>query len=358
MSKRDVFDKWQPQYAKRGIATFPVKFVERDGKIEKVPAVRNYMKLGLRASTELTRRFAEEPGIGIACGYHSGLAVADVDTKDENVVADVLGFYGPSPLISRTPSGGHHVYYRHNGRQGRRVRDRYWRDRGAPVDVLGNGMVVAPPSRSPNGIYKFVQGSLDDLKHLPTMRAHAEGEPPSEESKIRTLRPADENLAQSRLRGMREHDGRNTALFTVIGPFARAIHQASGTVDQLLEIARRHNAQCEEPMAEREMERIVENVWGMTLQGRNFIGQADMFFLMAEHLTIDPDAFKLLAFLRLHQGPHAHFMVANRLSRRPEFDCAPRRIARARHKLIERGDIVPVRQAGRGHPALFRWGRY
>ena len=94
----------------------------------------------------------------------------DVDTDSEKVVTDALAFYGPSPLVARTPSGGHHVYYRHNGCQRRRIRDPYWRERGAPVDVLGNGMVVAPPSRSPAGRYIFVQGGLDDLLRLPVLR--------------------------------------------------------------------------------------------------------------------------------------------------------------------------------------------
>jgi Bifunctional DNA primase/polymerase, N-terminal len=233
----DVFDTWQPRYAERGIATFPVKFVVRDGKLDKIPAVRNYMILGLRASTELTRKFANAQGIGIALGTRNGIAVVDADTKNENVVADVLAYYGPSPLIARSPSGGHHVYYRHNGRQRRRIRDPYWRERGAPVDVLGNGFITAPASRSPKGDYAFVQGGLDDLQRLPVMRASAEKVTP----------PESKAAPESPLRGMREHDGRNTALFMAIGPIARDIHQACGTREQLLQIARGHNAQCEQP---------------------------------------------------------------------------------------------------------------
>jgi bifunctional DNA primase/polymerase-like protein len=168
-----VFQVWQPKYATRGFATFPVKFVARGDKLklDKVPLVKHYMKLGLRASTELTRRFADAVGIGIALGARSGLAVADIDTKDENAVADVLAFYGTSPLIARSPSGGYHVYYRHNDRQRRRVRDPYWSERGIPVDVLGNGFITAPASRSPEGTYCFVQGDLDDLQRLPLMRS-------------------------------------------------------------------------------------------------------------------------------------------------------------------------------------------
>jgi hypothetical protein len=46
-----VFDTWQPRYAARGVATFPVKFIIRGGKLDKVPAVMGYMRLGPRART-------------------------------------------------------------------------------------------------------------------------------------------------------------------------------------------------------------------------------------------------------------------------------------------------------------------
>ena len=44
-------------------------------------AHRGYMKLGLRASTELTRKFVDAAGIGFALGSKTGFAVADVDNK-------------------------------------------------------------------------------------------------------------------------------------------------------------------------------------------------------------------------------------------------------------------------------------
>jgi hypothetical protein len=170
-SRSGVFETWQPRYATHGVATFPVRFEMRDGKIDKIPAVKGYMKLGLRGSTDLTRRFADADGIGLALGGANRLIAVDIDTPDENAVADVLACHGQSPLIARTPSGGHHVFYRHDGRQHRRVRHPYWRERNVPVDVLGNGFVVAPPSLSPKGIYEFVEGQIDDIARLPIMRA-------------------------------------------------------------------------------------------------------------------------------------------------------------------------------------------
>ena len=347
----DVFGTWQPRYAARGIATVPVGFdVLVNGKLDKKPLVQHWMMMGVRASTHLTRKFASAQGIGITLGIRNGIAVVDADTTDENVVADVLAYYGPSPLIARSPSGGHHVYYKHNGRQRRRIRDPYWRERGAPVDVLGNGFITAPASRSPRGDYTFVQGGLDDLQRLPILRASAEKITPSE--------PEPVSLPELPLRGMHEHDGRNDALFKAIGPIARDIHQACGTREQLLQIAREHNAQCEQPMEDGEVEKVVGSVWGMTREGRNVIGQPGLFCLSAEHLEIeDAHAFKLLAFLRFHQGPHAMFWVTNSLAGRFGWD--PHRLARARRVLIEQGYLVPVKQAaGRGHPATFKWGTY
>lgn len=347
-NERKVFDMWQPKYAERGIATFPIEFiVEPSGKVRKKPMVCGWGKLGLRGSTELTRKFSDADGIGFALGRRSGIAAVDVDTPDENVVADVLDYYGPSPLISRSPSGGHHVYYRHNGQQRRRIRDPYWAERGAPVDVLGNGVIVEPPSRSPKGVYEFVQGNIDDLLRLPIMRMASSEPPPSSK---------DPSPKASPLRGLREHDGRNHLLFMAIGPIARDIHRASGTREQLLQIALEHNEQCEEPMEEVEVEKIVDSVWGMTREGRNFIGMPDRFCLNEEHLDLDPYAFKLLAFLRHHQGPHALFWCTNTLADRFGWDL--KRLRHARQTLIQEGHLVPVRQAGRGHPALYRWGRY
>ena len=342
-----IFDAWQPKYAARGIPTFPVKFVARDGgKFDKVPMVKHWQSFGPRGSTELTRRFTDASGIGFALGTRNGFAVVDVDTRSESVVADALDYYGPSPLISRTPSGGHHIYYRHNGIQRRRIRHPHWSARGAPVDVLGNGLAVLPPSVRPDGEYEFIQGALDDLHRLPELRDPAPAlSPPA----------AERTLPESPLRGKREHDGRNDALFRAIGPAARQIHLAGGTREQVLRIAREHNAQCAQPMEESEVLHIVGNVWKMTVEDRNFIGRPGAFVDIRDldrMTSDDPDALLLLMFLRAHNS--GTFMVANGLA--PRLGWGETRLGRARRSLIERGYLKCLRQAGRGHPALFSFG--
>jgi hypothetical protein len=67
----------------------------------------------------------------------------------------------------------------------------------------------------------------------------------------------------------------------------------------------------------------------------------------------DQDALVLLAYLRLHNGPWAPFWVSNGLA--DTLGWTRKRMADARHRLIELGHLRPVRQAGRGNPALYRW---
>ena len=343
--RKGTFDMWQPRYAEHGIATFPVRFIERNGKVDKVPAVRGYMKLGLRVSTELTRKdkFADADGIGFALGARNRIAVVDVDTRDENVVADVLACYGPSPLVARSPSGGHHVYYRHNGRQHRRIRDPFWQERGAPVDVLGNGFIVAPPSRSPKGTYEFVQGEIDDLLRLPVMRIlepPASPEPPEVQSSTAAITAS--TITEGR---------RNTELWRFC--MRRAMTVASFA--ELLEHARKFNEECAPPLEENEMANTAESAWSYTEQGLNRFGHHGAWLAIDEIATMthDQDALVLLAFLRAHNGPWSNFMCANGLAE--TFGWHRLRMAQARRRLIELGRLKSVRQAGRGHPALFRW---
>src|SRR5258708_760997 len=129
MSVRGVFAEWQPVYAAHRIPTFPVT-------AEKRPATKGYLRTGIRASTLLAQKFAQADALGFACGPRSKLALIDVDSKDERVLAAALSTYGDTPVISRTPSG-YHAWYRHNGEH-RSIRPL----QGAPLDILGGGYAV------------------------------------------------------------------------------------------------------------------------------------------------------------------------------------------------------------------------
>ena len=88
----------------------------------------------------------------------------DVDTPDERVLADAMSRCGRSPFVVRSGSGNWQAWYRNSG-EGRQIRP----DAAVPIDVLGAGYVVAPPSKAANGAYTIVEGTLDDLPTLPSM---------------------------------------------------------------------------------------------------------------------------------------------------------------------------------------------
>lgn len=152
------FLNWQPSYAEHGIATFPVG-------VDKRPMVSRYDRFGLPGSAKIASKFPDAPAIGFMCGRRNKIAVLDVDCKDERVLADALDRHGRTKVIARSGSGNFQAWYKHNNER-RQIRP--WPDR--PIDILGSGFVVAPPSRGANGRYQFISGSLDDVDQLSVMR--------------------------------------------------------------------------------------------------------------------------------------------------------------------------------------------
>jgi hypothetical protein len=163
--------------------------------------VSRYNKFGLVGSAKIARRFADAPAIGFMCGRCSGVTVLDVDTIDERVLADAIDRHGHTRIIARSGSGHFQAWYRHAGER-RLIRPR----RNVPIDILGGGFVVAPPSRVAKGSYQFIQGSLDDLDSLPTL------------NDAPTIAPIDTPVDWGR---MRDGDARNEALFRMLGRAAR-----------------------------------------------------------------------------------------------------------------------------------------
>lgn len=151
-----LFNDWQPQYAEAGIATFPVR--------NKRPAVKGYLRAGMKASQQFREKFPDADAFGFAC-KPNGITVLDIDDPDERLLCDALSEFGPTPIIVRSGSGNHQAWYRRNG-EGRRIRP----DPTKPIDILGNGFVVAPPSTGKKYPYQLIQGSLADLSALPRMR--------------------------------------------------------------------------------------------------------------------------------------------------------------------------------------------
>jgi hypothetical protein len=319
-----TFADWQPAYAEHNIPTFPVL-----GGVKK-PAVTGYLRMGLPASRALVARFGHVDAFGFAL-KRADITVLDVDTPDERVLADALTRHGPTPIIVRTQSGNWQGWYR-NGGEGRSVRP----FPSLPIDVLGKGYVVAPPSNGAKGVYGFVEGSLDDLVNLPLMRGA----------------PGNENRPGRATGHLVEQGQRNDQLFEY---YMREAHGCDR--NQLLAKAMRFNESCVPPLPADIVAKTVASAWGYTERGENRYGQVGAWFPAEEANRLiksgQQDVFILLAFLRANNGPHREFMIANGLAE--EIHLTRKRLSAARAYILQAGHIERVRAPAQGVPALYRW---
>ncbi len=317
-----AFLEAQKAYAEHGISLFPVK-ITQDGA--KRPSLRNYQRIGVRGSAKLIRQFADAPAFGFVCGRGNKITVLDVDSSDETVLSDAVVRHGKSPLIVRTARGRYQAWYRWNGER-RLIRP----SPAVPIDILGNGVVVAPNSGAAHGQYEIIQGSLDDLDRLPPLA----------------------NLGSVKMPNMTVGTGRNNLLFRKIASDA---HHCDD-FDALLDKARTLNDEFAEPLDDAEVVRTTKSVWKMTAEGRNRFGQNGAWLPLGlvDRLVGDPHLYTLISWLKAHNKPNANFLVADGL--RCKFGWPRRQFVQARHRAIAEGIIVQISKPRKGHPARYVWG--
>lgn len=335
-----AFSQWQPRYAAIGIPTFP--FVASGER--KRPLVRGYDRIGLPASRQLVMKGLDGDGLACMAGARNKLTVVDVDARGaegERLLADAQRDFGASRFVVRTGGGGFHAYYRHGG-EGRKIRP----DPGKPIDLLGGGAVVLPPSRGLKQRYEIIVGTLDDLAALTPIRPVVA--PP--------IAPAPPVGGLSTCVDKVEGVGvgrRNDVLFRAC---MRQAHHCDH-LEALLDVARTENFGMTPPMDDAEVVEVATKAWGYTQRGLNRFGQTGAWFSTAEANAMiagDQDAFLLLAFLRANNGPDRTFMVTSGLA--VTFGWTRKRLAAARANLERDGKIFQVRPAGRRiGPALYRW---
>jgi Bifunctional DNA primase/polymerase, N-terminal len=322
------FAEWQPIYAAYGLATFPVD------SSTKRPLVKNYLKAGCPYSNALAKKFPNADALGFALGARSKITVLDCDSNDQRILADAMKRRGGTPLIVRSGSGNFQAWYRHNG-EGRRIRP----DARFPIDVLGDGFVVAPPSRGVHSRYQIIEGSLADLGKLPPLKNFA---PPKVVVAGNNLIPA----------GMRNNE-----------LFRHCMRNAHHCDDEaaLLDVAETFVSHCEQPagrpVTADEIRATVRKVLDYTARGENRFGQKGVW--MPENITSlvfgDEDAFRLCFFLKQHNGAGSKFMIANH-GVSEILGWHRKRLSQARARLLALGIICQVRAATQNQPALYVWG--
>ena len=321
-----IFATWQPEYAKYGLPTFPV------GE-HKIPAIRGYLKIGLRGSQRIVPQFSSAMALGIALGHRTGLTVLDIDCPDERLLRKCLDRHGSTSIVVRTGSGSFQAWYKHNGER-RRIRS----NPAVPIDMLGAGFVVAPPSEVAAGRYEFIQGSLADLPRLLIIR-----EPESLESHISFFVRLPVGL-------------RNHSLFR----FALREAHYVDDYEALLDAVQTENEHsCEVSLGDNEIRRLVASAWTYQVRGRNLVGHK---YVPATYTEIDdlvcqvasPDAIALLLMLRRMHFGRPTFALAKPLAHKLQWTLP--RFRKARQLLEEHGYIQCLHRGGMGKqdPPIFR----
>ena len=318
---KGVFSEWQPHYAERRIATFPVN-------ADKKPAIRRWNQITLGGSSRLAERFQQANAFGFQLGPRSRITALDVDSQNEAVLADALNEHGATPFIVRT-GGGYHAYYSYGGEQ-RHIRPYH----NKPIDILGGGFVVAPPSISGKGAYGIISGTLDDLANLPPIHVVLDG---------------------LRAEGRILEGKRNNTLFR----FALEQARHSDNFDVLLDVMRTRNMECEPQLADEVLISIAQSAWRYEQKGSNFVGRGRS--VVIPHSVIDEligesqDAFILLTRLQRHHW-RRNFVLANAMANQLRW--TRKRFAAARTTLQTLGFIQLVTRANFRSPAIYRFGAW
>ncbi|SFB82544.1 bifunctional DNA primase/polymerase [Tropicimonas isoalkanivorans] len=322
-----VFAEHVADYVNAGLVAFPV-----DARAKR-PLVRNWERAGTNASRAWASnpRFAGAEGIGIRMG---GIVEVDVDAAGDAWLQSAVERFGDTPVRIRTASGKGKLWYRGNG-EGRRIRP----FRGLPIDVLGGGFTIAPPSwrEDLGAAYRFLSGSVANLNDLPTIRAGA-------------LEDGYTRAAE----GVQDGE-RNNALWRHCMTQARFCDD----VEALIDVAASWAGSFPDPLGLVEVERCARSAWRYECEGRNYLGlrkpQITAEDGYMDDLIDQPEALVLYQMFKRWHSKRPNFAIApTAMSEAGSPPWHRTRIIRARDVLIERGFIQEVSRPIRGRRA----GRY
>ena len=235
--------------------------------------------------------------------------------------------FGELPILWRTGGGNYAMPFRYNGEK-RRIRA----VGDLPIDILGEGFAVAPPSLGSKGRYEFLQGSLSDLERLPTIALRSQ---------------------QKRRREPVAAEGeRNNKMFRHC---AEQAHYCD-TLEDLVDVGKTFNANCIPPLSDAEVVKTARSAWKWTLGGTWRHGMVSVPRPAIEALAPeDPDALALLTTLSALNGPKSTFWVANGMAGEHIGLSIPR-LVRARKRLLRLNMLKQVSPPRPHSPALYQWG--
>ncbi len=237
-----------------------------------------------------------------------------------------------SPIIWRTGSGNYAMPYRHNG-EARRIRA----VPGLPIDILGGGFAVAPPSLGAKARYEFLQGELADLDRLPRLR-------------VDKVEPVEARRGDTIPVGRRDD-----TLFR----FALTQAPHVDDFDALLDVVRTRNLDCQRALPDAEVVKAANSAWRYQQEGRNLVGCGRAFVVSnADYKRLreqgGDDAALLYCDLRCHHWGRS-FVLTKAMAAAMGWSLL--KWKRARDTLVRLGFIRCIHAGGKGphDPPIFTW---
>lgn len=230
-------------YDKLGWVVMPIK------PNDKRPIIKNWSKI--QSNDETLDKFKDTSNIGIIMGATSNIVCIDVDIKNTDGVATLekleeqLGEL-PQTVMSETPSGGIHYYFKYV----KGIRNR--KDVGEGIDIQADGtQTVEAPSQIDGTHYEWVNSPFEyEIAELPQKWKQYLCEEVDEDTLMLSNKPFE---APSEV----EEGGRNNTLASYVGSLlGKKLKKAT-----VLKKALKYNEEsCNPPLDEDEVKTIVDSM--------------------------------------------------------------------------------------------------
>ena len=228
------------EYVSQGWSVLPVR------PDEKRPYMANWLQYNHQRATmeQVDRWFAAltGAGVGVVTGKVSGMVVLDVEADCPTPVEDLLRRW-PTRLVSRTGSGGYHLFYAYPHGVGR-ISNRVRIFEGADLRADGGFIVLPPTLHACGGRYEWVERG--PMGAFPKELLDMESRPRSQEG---------EGWIAEALRGVSE-GGRNDTCARLAGYFFK-----KGLEFDIVEaLLQEWNERNDPPMPAREVRSTVKSI--------------------------------------------------------------------------------------------------
>ena len=230
-------------YDKLGWVVMPIK------PNDKRPIIKNWSKI--QSNDETLDKFKDTSNIGIIMGATSNIVCIDVDVKNADGIATLerlereLGEL-PQTVMSETPSGGIHYYFKYV----KGIRNR--KNVGEGIDIQADGtQTVEAPSQIDGNFYEWVNSPFEyEVEELPQKWKQYLCEEVDEDTLLLSNKPFE---APSEV----EEGGRNNTLASYVGSLLGKKLKKTTVLKKALKY---NEESCNPPLDEDEVKTIVDSM--------------------------------------------------------------------------------------------------